>query len=493
MGDELNAVTPPAASPETGAPNPASMATDRGGSEATPATTGGSAPTPEIANLVSGGAQSVPGQSAGSDAAATPFLTDEEIQTAPRQWRDRFGQIKQGYDRLESDHKGLREQWQPWNEVKDQYGDPAAVLQDLQILNGFRGYKTNEHGQVQYDETTGLPQYDVRPGLEMLSKQSPAMPGRLFEELMYFNGPSGQSFAREFFTALGLDPDRLDDYRNFTSGQYVANTTGVSSDKLASIAEDRRDAFKSLSPATQEDFFNMPDSVQQDILNQAQERLDDRKWKDEIKQEREQAKQREMTQFKMDVETAQNNYIAELRSQSLDSIVSNLANQVTFSADPTINMVQQGVVKATLATMLDPDLRFAVAPMLQGLGIPMDGSLDQALSQVVQHASVYKRYEAYGKHPSFAEHRDDYAMNTAKANADASLLRAKALLNNVALKVAQALGGQVQQTAAVIDQKLAAASSRPTVNGTSNSETAVVGGAKRGAPFSKERWDSYGS
>lgn len=479
-----NAVTPPAATPAPSAPSPAPAGTtDRGGNVATPAAPSGgatSAPTPEIQNLVSGGDKTVPGQTSGDDAVASLFPSEEELQTAPTKWRDRFGNIKSGYDKLEGDHKELKGWADNWKGLEE-FGDPAAIRSSLEILNGFRGYKTDEQGNIHYDPETGLPQYNVRPGIEALAKESPAMPERLFLDLLTYKGQSGQTFAVELLQGLGLDPNRLPEYRDFTAGN-VANTTGA---VPPSVPQDRIEAFKSLEPDLQADFPEMTESAQKALLSRAQRDLEDRQWKEGIEAERQEQKQLARTHFQNEVKQAQAAYVSELRTQTLDSIMDSLVNQVTFSADQAANTVQTGVIKGTLAAILDPDLRAYVGPTLESLGVSIQG-LDAALGAVVQNAHAYKVYEAYSKNPNFQQHRDDHAMGQTKANSDAALLRAKAKLSNVALKVAQALGGQVQAAAAKVDQQLANAQSRPAVTGS------VGGGGptpvKRGAPFSAERW-----
>lgn len=409
---------------------------------------------------------------------------------APRQWRERFGQIKQGYDSLEKDHRELKARAENWKGLEI-YGDPAAIQSELDVVRAFRSFKTDEQGNLQFDSASGLPLYDVKPGIERLAQQSPMMPARLFEELLRWPGETGQPYLRELFTDLGLDPDRLEDYRRFTSGELQPSgmeNPGVA--RINDIPEDYRDAFKSLRPSVQKDYWNMPEDAQQDLLEDAKEKLEGRKFQDQVRQWQAQQRQQEEVQFKQSLEQSQTAYIGELRQGTLDSIVNNLASQVQLSSDPAINAVQQGVVKATLASMLDPDLRFAAGPMLQALGIQIDATFDQALGAAAQHARAFKQYEAYASHPTFSRYRDDFALKTAQqATADA-VLRVKATLNNVALKIAQALGGQVKQEAQEIDSRLAAAQTRPVLSG--STATGEQASSKRGAPFSKERWSGYG-
>jgi hypothetical protein len=437
------------------------------------------------------GAPNVAASSDGSDAAAVLFPTEDELRMAPRQWRDRFGQIKQGYDALEKDHRDLKARAENWKGLEN-YGDPAAIQSELDVIRAFRNFRTDEKGNLQFDPVSGLPQYDVKPGIEMLAKQSPGMPARLFEELLHWPGETGQPFLREVFTELGLNPDHVEQYRKFSSGDLqIEGMESPGASRLNEVPEAYREAYKTLRPDVLKDFWNMPKETQAAILEDAKERFEDRQFKDSVKQWQAQQRQQEVDAFQRDLGASREAYVAELRQTTLDSIVNNLADQVQFSSDPTINAVQQGVVKATLASMLDPDLRFAIAPALEALGVQVEG-LDQALAEAAQSAGLLKQYEAYGKHPSFAQYRDEYALKTAQQRTDAAVLQAKAKLNVVALKLAQALGGQMAARAEEIDTRLAAAKTRPVLSGPAGNGTTVQQGTKQGAPFSRERWAGYG-
>lgn len=411
----------------------------------------------------------------------------------PRQWADRFGNLKTGYDKLESDHRELKTQAENWKGLQT-YGDPAAIQRELDVLRAFRTVQRDERGNIQYDQATGLPLYDVRPGLEKLAEQSPAMPGRMFGALRGWTGESGESLAREFFRDLGLDPDRLADYRAVTSGELnVASSTGViKPELLEQFSPEDQAAIKSMDREVLADFDLLTEGAQRALIAQARRDLETKKFQDDVRNWQESQAKASEELFQNDLRQAQTTYISGIRENTINSIVDGLAGQVTWSTDPNVQAVQQGVVRATLVSLLDPDFRFASAPMLQALGIPLDGVFDQALGQITHNAELQTRYETYGKHPTYARHRDDFAMGQARQAVDAGVLSAKAVLNNIALAIAQAFGGQIKARAEQVDQKLVQARSRPVLNGTATTTETTAPTEKRGKPFSKERWDSRG-
>jgi len=217
--------------------------------------------------------------------ATLQWPNDQELQRMPGQYRDRFGNLKAGYDKLESDHKTLKGQFDPWKVVIDKYGDPAAAVSDLDALSGLRNFKFGEDGNIVFDETTGQPVYDVRPSLEAIVGQNPMMAAHLFDELLTFQDPqSGETMARAFMKALDLNPDRLDDYRNYDPSKQIATSNvGVDpqarADVVNTFGEQYGPVFDALPPELQTELPYMEEPARRALLDRQAAALDDAKFK----------------------------------------------------------------------------------------------------------------------------------------------------------------------------------------------------------------------
>lgn len=402
----------------------------------------------------------------GADAGAEEFqlpVTEEELQRAPEQWRDKFSSLLKGYKAIEADHKALKAQYQPLAD----YGEAEQIMQSLEMLDGLYGHATDQHGNIVYDQATGLPVPSTSGFILRLQEGSPALVEQLFNDLWRTQRADGSTFAQEVFRRLGLDPARLNDYVALTRNPSNAISSGiVSPNELAGIPEQFHEVYKSLSPSLRLQAQQMDDATLEEFLNTQQEAFESRKFRDEFRQQQEARQQAEMKQFWDNVDKSFEDYATKLRRDGFDSIQKGLASQVQFSTDPTINSVQTGAVMATLANLLDPNLRFAAEGALKSLGVTLDQSFDDALNALSQQAYLVKRYEAIAqesaRNPALLAHRNDAAMAKAQAEVNRLHQSVMAKFNGIALKVAKALAGHNQELREVEKSKLEVGA-RPTV------------------------------
>lgn len=400
------------------------------------------------------------------DAGAEEFqlpVTEEELQQAPEQWREKFSSLLKGYKSLETDHKALKAQY----ESLSNFGDAAQIAESLDLLNGLYGSATDDQGNILYDQTTGLPIPSTSQFIEKLQTGSPALVEQLFTDLWRTRRADGSTFAQEIFKRLGLDPARLDDYVALTRNPSTAISSGiVSPDELAVIPEEFHTDYKLLSPNERLRAQQMDDQELHQFLTEKRELRESRQFREDFKKQQEARQQAEMKQFWDNVDKSFEDYAAKLRRDAFDSIQKGLASQVQFSTDPTINAVQTGAVMGMLANLLDPNLRFAAEGALKALGVKLDQGFDDALNALSQQAYLVKRYEAIAqesaRNPGLLAYRNDAAMAKAQAEVNRLYQMIQAKFNGIALKVAKALAGHNQELREVEKSKLEAGA-RPTV------------------------------
>lgn len=362
----------------------------------------------------------------------------------------------------------------------ERYGQPEAIAQRLQLLDGLRAPVTDAQGRLQYDEQTRLPLITARPGLEAIRQQSPMMLAQMFDDLRSMEFLPGETFQDALLREIGLDPSRVDEYRRFQPGQQTG--LPVTDAELAEIPAQYHEAFKTLPPDVRRDFANQPESVRQELLGYAQQQLERNRQLDDIQQWRQQQLEAEVSAFQRNLEQTQVSCITDLRTQTFEAIQKQIASQFSASSDPNVNGVYHGLVMSALGTLLDPDLRPATAAMLQSLGVNVGREFEEAIHTIETQAATWKRLEAYSQSPLYQAYRDDYQMEQARLAVEQARLSVQATLNNAAVKVMEVLGQGIKRQAQETDARLGGRRpALPAVNGAS--ENAGARPASNGRPF----------
>lgn len=430
-------------------------------------------------------AQSAPLQSQGTPASAAFSVpeSDDDLAQYAQPIREQLAAHRQAYRSLNENLGSLRQQVEAFKPL-ERYGQPDAIGQQLQILEGLRAPVTDAQGRLVYDEQTRLPLFTAQPGLEALRQQSPMMLAQVFDDLRNMEFLPGETFQDALLREIGLDPGRLDEYRGLQQGHGVASP--VTDAELAEVPPEYHEAFKTLPPNVRRDFENQPESVKREMLSYAQQQLERDRQFDEMRQWREQQMQAEVTAFQRNLEQSQAACLSELREQTFGAIQKQIESQFQASSDPQVNGVYHGIVMSALGTLLDPTLRPATAQMLQGLGVVIGREFEEGLRTIETQAETWKRLEAYSQSPLYQGYRDDYQMGQARTAMEQARIMVQATLNHAAVKLMEALGQGIQRQAQAVDGQLAGRRvSVPSLNGAPESG---IPGARSGRPFDPQEY-----
>jgi hypothetical protein len=443
--------------PPAGDTGSVSGAADLGGQSGSTGISSGSAGvTSSPAMSESAPASGVPGaigsEEGGLDAGAGEQVgfSEEEIETVPDEWREKFRSLLGGHKSLEADHRSL----------KKEYSDTKSLFE------GLNGFATDEAGNLVFDPQTNLPIPSTSGFVSKISESSPAIAGQLFRDLWAAPRPDGKTNAQAIFEELGLDPNRLEDYQSITndptSRSSATKQGDVSPEELAVIPDRFHDVYKQLSASQRFTVQQMDDDELHEYLDEKRELFDSRQFREEMKQRETAQAESEMKAFWDNVDKTHVEYSNQLRENAFAQIQKSLTDQIQFSSDSTVNAVQTGAVMTILSSILEPSQRSTVSGVLNALGINLDPQFDQTIEALGQHAYLTKRYEAINGNPKLAAYRNEAAYRQSQAEVKRLYDLTLAKVNGVALKVAKALAGGNQE---MRDQRSAAlnVSARPTI------------------------------
>jgi hypothetical protein len=337
--------------------------------------------------------------------------------------------------------------FEPWKEVVQAIGDP----QQAQLAHELVGLL---HSKV---VTNGVEEITSRPFLERLESESPGTVDQIFADLLTYQvpGENGQmdTLVRQLYRSHGLNPDRLDDYRNIDT----LRASGVVTDAdLSGIPDKFHAAFKALSATQREDILaqkstdgNFP-AVTLDYLQDKAEALEARSWREKDEDTKRQSAEQSQAQFKQQVAAATEQDIATEVHSIHDSILQNLSSQFTFSSDAAVNSLEHSKIMATLATLQNPAYRFVAEEALKAVGVTLNG-FDELTNRWEDRRSAYTQYKAYG---------DNLQANRALSEATAAKQQILAKLNDYALKLAKASGERAATAADAVNGQLETATAR---------------------------------
>ena len=363
--------------------------------------------------------------------------------------------------RLRPAYEGLKTQLSeyqsldPWKQVATTIGDPALAQSAHELVSAIH---TPTEDRVNYPLG-----YDPTPFITLIDNQSPGAANAMFSAMLRFpdTDPNGRpsTLVRELVRSWGMDPDRVDDYRNIDKLRAASGV--VTATDLAKIPETYRDAFKGMSSAAQEEILDLLDdspALAEEYLRLADRARASERFEQEQKDRETQARQEEETKLHQRVETAvQNDITAEVKALS-DSIHQSLSSQWKPSSDDTVNALEYAKVLSTIATLQNPAYRFVAEQALKSVGVDLTG-FDELANRWLERRSAYTTFNETG---------DKWQAN--RALSEATLARQQMLvkLNDFALRLAKAGGDRLQSAASQVEQSLAAASGRFVPNGNGN-------------------------
>ena len=276
-----------------------------------------------------------------------------------------------------------------WKPVVETIGDPTVAQSHYEIVSAIHTPDPNS--------TTG---FTSLPFLERIDQESPGTVKQIWADIASYQISDEQdrpsTVIREAVKSWGLDPDRLEDYRNIDT--LRASSGVVTAEQLAQINPRYHDAFKSLSQATREDLLALKDTnpiSYEEYLSNAQEALETKQWREQNEKAQQAAQEQADAQFEQQLaESIQTDLFAEVKGMH-DSIHQELAAKVTFSSDPTVNALEQAKVMATLATLQNPAYRFVAENALKAVGVDVKG-FDELANRWEERRSAYTQFLAIG-------------------------------------------------------------------------------------------------
>ncbi len=354
----------------------------------------------------------------------------------------------QAVKQLRGELRNRDQEFKPWKEVVSTIGDPAAAKEYYELVTNVRTPLADNPNE-----------YTTRPFIEKLDKLSPGAANDLFFDLVSYELPDDKGrvdrMDRHMIRNMGLDPDRIEDYRNIDT---IRASGAVTSDDLAGIPERFHGAFRALSSAQRDDFILQKDANGQyslasmEYLQDKAEALEARTWREQQAEQQKQAAEQQQQAF----EAQLNEQIVQdltSKAQSIrDSILQKSLSQVTFSSDPTQDMLAKEGIMALLAQIQSPYpyQQQAALSALKQAGIEPNG-FGELLNRFEERRSAAVRFKAIG---------DQLQARRAESEATIAEQQILARANDYALRLAKATGDRVSAAASQQNGQLAAATAR---------------------------------
>lgn len=390
-----------------------------------------------------------------------PSLEELE-QNKSQQYAQALINLRTAYEARKEENGTLKSQFEPVQPLLEQHGGVEAVQARLEAYNSLFTPVVNEQThEVERDEQ-GLPVITTTPFITQVDSENPGMAEQMLSDLLRYQPENGTPLWQSTLKAFGLDPAKLNDYRNIDA--LAAPSTGeITPEQLEAIPENQQEAFKTLPASLRAAWKEIPEDEQKYHIEGAQERIEAKRHRESETQRIAAEQQNQIAAAREQITTAQNEFVSSQLQESYATIMDDVAKQVTFSADPNENSQMLGITGAFIFALRDPDYSSLAEKTLASFGTKLDPSFHEALSVADKHMRDYKTYEMVGQ-KGLAQ------TSLTKANAAKTQVIAK--LAPLALKVAKALGGQQAQRANQQNGLLGTATSvRPTPgNGTTQAE-----------------------
>ncbi len=378
------------------------------------------------------------------EAAAPPLVPETDDDLEGQENNPHVQAVRQ----LRGELRERDREFKPWKEVVSTIGDPTIAKDYYELMEGLR---TPIEGQPN--------QFTTKNFINKLDSMSPGIANELFFDLMSYevtddNGRVDR-MANHFVRSLGLDPDRVEDYRNIDT---IRASGAVTADDLAGIPERFHGAFRALSSAQRDDFLLQKDSQGQyslasmEYLQDKSEALEARTWREQQAEQQAQAAQQQQQAFEAQL---QGQIVEDItsRAQSIrDSILQKSLSQVTFSSDATQDLLAKEGIMALLSQIQSPYpyQQQAALAVLKQAGIEPNG-FGELLNVFEQKRGEYVRFKAMG---------DQLQARKAEAAATIAEQQILARSQDYALRLAKANGERVAAQASQQNGQLGAATAR---------------------------------
>lgn len=285
-------------------------------------------------------------------------------------------------------------------------------------------------GVAQIDSETGLQEITAAPAIEMLEREAPGYVDNLLVDILNSRLPDGAARINQVFKWYGLNPDRFDDYKNIDTLLSQVNGA-VTEDELANVPPLYKDVYKTLPQAVRDDLQIMSPLTRENYLRSHKSDLEVQRQVSEGAKTQEAAQNAQLERTRQEVQSQQLAHLTQVRQEEFNSINQTLSDWKP-SADDTVNGVYRGMIMATLASLLDSDLRVTAEPVLAALGIKLDSEFDAVVNRVMTEDSKAVAYDYYGS---------KVEANIAKAEASKARQQLRAKLSSIASQAVKKLDG----------------------------------------------------
>lgn len=359
--------------------------------------------------------------------------------------------------RLRPAYEGLKSQLaeykalDSWKPLVETVGDPQLAQSSYELISS-----------IHTPSEESLSGFTAVPFLQRIEQESPGTLNQIYADISAFpiTDEQGQptTVVREMYKAHGLNPDRIDEYRNIDKLRASGVVTEV---ELGKVPEQYRDAFKSMSQAAREDLLDLMDSkplVAEEQLRNARSALEAQQFRERDEQAKAAQTKAEETQFQQRVEQAVTTDVTTKVKSWNDSIHQNLSSQwKPFGEDAGANGLEYAKVLSVLATLQSPAYRFVAEQALKQVGASIEGFDDLA----------NQWQAARSKFVVFSEMKDQWQAKRAESEASLAEQRLLIKLNDYALKLAEHKGNGLAAVSQQTATQLAAAQGRfvPSGNG----------------------------
>jgi len=385
------------------------------------------------------------------EAAAPPLVPETDDDLQGQENNPHVQAVKQ----LRGELRERDREFKPWKEVVSTIGDPTIAKDYYELMEALR---TPIEGQPN--------EYTTRNFIEKLDSMSPGIANELFFDLVSYEIPDDKGrvdrMDRHMMRNWGLDPDRIEDYRNIDT---IRASGAVTADDLSGIPERFHEAFRALSSAQRDDFLLQKDTngnyslASMEYLQDKSEALEARQWREQQAQSQQQAAEQQQQAFEAQLQTQIVEDITTKAQSIRDSILQKSLSQVTFSSDP----IQDEIAKEGMLALIEqavhspfPYQKQAAVATLKKAGIELNG-LAQEVNVLEQKRAEYLRYTA---------EKDVLRARPAEAAATIAEQRILTWMNDYALRLAKANGQRVAEAQSQQNGQLSAATARYVPSGT---------------------------
>jgi hypothetical protein len=324
-----------------------------------------------------------------------------------------------------------------------QLGSPETLQAAVAISELLYSPLTDGQGNPVFDPKTQTPYITTAPFLQHLDEVSPGMPEQLLTDLLAFQpmDEQGRATAPLYEQVLNYWDQRNPGWwrQRYGVSATPTYTRTVSAQELADIPTEYHEAYKQLPPSVRNAWAAYEEEDQALMLHREKENLERNVRDQQRQQEDEQRAERERQQYLVYLRQQQDGYFGQVRRERFSVIANQLAQQVTFSADPATDTVMRGSVLTLMSNLLDPDWRFVSEDALKAMGIQLGQQFDAALNTFNLNANNRVAYELAGDKGQAMKAEE-------KANDAANFLTTK--LGVIALAAAKKMGAQQKAAAA---------------------------------------------